>query len=177
MGLSGAIGDAWEILANVGSGYPGSCALKAPIQDGHVGTSGARYWWCCCFRTSGARYWWCCCCVPVVTTVVLEKLRILWWPVCNCVRASRTLRLITGSMVLAHANSSEVRDCSRSSSGTSRTRRSWANMSGGVRMPFPRVVSPLVEHVHWSCLGCFLRVHALLRTDLPGSCHASRRTQ
>jgi hypothetical protein len=31
MGLSGAIGDAWEILANVVGkrGYPGSCALKA----------------------------------------------------------------------------------------------------------------------------------------------------
>jgi hypothetical protein len=49
--------------------------------------------------------------------------------VSNCATVSRTLRLITGSMVLADASSSEVRDCSCSSSGTSRTRQSRANMS------------------------------------------------
>jgi hypothetical protein len=41
MGLSGAIGDAWEILANVVGkrGYPGSCSESA--ADPGCGTSGA----------------------------------------------------------------------------------------------------------------------------------------
>jgi hypothetical protein len=86
MGLSGAIGDAWEILANVVGkrGYPGSCALKAPpIQDGHVGTSGASVLVVLLFRASGlgtggvARDERCSVLVvllpPVVTTVALEK--------------------------------------------------------------------------------------------------------
>jgi hypothetical protein len=37
---------------------------------------------------------------------------------------------MTGSMDLAHATSSEVRDCSLSSRATSRTRLSWASISG-----------------------------------------------
>jgi hypothetical protein len=48
MDLSGTVGDAWEILANVGGerGHPGSCALKAlpDVQEGHVWTSLARYY-------------------------------------------------------------------------------------------------------------------------------------
>jgi hypothetical protein len=41
MDLSGTVGDAREI-------HPGSCALQAlpNIQEGHVGTSWARYYWC-----------------------------------------------------------------------------------------------------------------------------------
>jgi hypothetical protein len=169
-------GSKWRLSAMLGN--TGECrewlswfvrSESATDQDGHVGTSGARYWWCCCFRTSGARYWWCCCCVPVVTTVVLEKLRILWWPVCNCVRASRTLRLITGSMVLAHANSSEVRDCSRSSSGTSRTRRSWANMSGGRVCRFHalfRRLSNTCTGVVWAVFSGCMRYCAPIFQDL-----------
>jgi hypothetical protein len=47
MDLSGTVGDAWEILANIGRerGHPGSRALKAlpDVQEGHVWTSLARY--------------------------------------------------------------------------------------------------------------------------------------
>jgi hypothetical protein len=50
MDLRCAVGDAWEILANIGGnrGHAGSCALKAlpNVQKGPVGTSGARYWRC-----------------------------------------------------------------------------------------------------------------------------------
>jgi hypothetical protein len=40
MDLGGGVGDAWEILANVGGnrGQPGSCALKAAVCPG-----GARW--------------------------------------------------------------------------------------------------------------------------------------
>jgi hypothetical protein len=36
MDLGGGVGDAWEILANVGGnrGQPGSCALKAAVCPG-----------------------------------------------------------------------------------------------------------------------------------------------
>jgi hypothetical protein len=48
MNLSGTVGDAWEILANLGGkrDHPGSCALKAllDVQEGHVGKSWARYY-------------------------------------------------------------------------------------------------------------------------------------
>jgi hypothetical protein len=42
MGLSGAIGDAWEYWRMSGKrGYPGSCALKAPpIRMGTSGRAG-----------------------------------------------------------------------------------------------------------------------------------------
>jgi hypothetical protein len=47
MDLSRTVSDAWEILANVGGkrGHPGSRALKAlpDVQEGHAGTSWARY--------------------------------------------------------------------------------------------------------------------------------------
>jgi hypothetical protein len=52
----GTVGDAREILANVGGkrGHPDSCALKAlpNIQQGHVWTSRARYYrrGCCISR-------------------------------------------------------------------------------------------------------------------------------
>jgi hypothetical protein len=45
MDLGGGVGDAWEILANVGGnrGQPGSCALALPyVQAGPVGTSVTR---------------------------------------------------------------------------------------------------------------------------------------
>jgi hypothetical protein len=55
MGLSGAIGDAWEILANVVGkrGYPGSCALKAADPGWARRDNGARYWWCCASGRAG----------------------------------------------------------------------------------------------------------------------------
>jgi hypothetical protein len=68
----GAIGDAWEILANVERGYPGSCALP-PIQDGTSERAGlvlvvllrlGR----AVLGTGGVAA-----VSPVVTTVVLEK--------------------------------------------------------------------------------------------------------
>jgi hypothetical protein len=53
MGLSGAIGDAWEILANVVESVAILVRASESAADPgwHVG-SGARYWWCC--WTSGA---------------------------------------------------------------------------------------------------------------------------
>jgi hypothetical protein len=47
-------------------------------------------------------------------------------------------------MVFTHAVQ-EVRDFSRSSSGTSRTCRSWANMSGACAYAVPRFVSAAVD--------------------------------
>jgi hypothetical protein len=70
MDLGSAVGDAWEVLANIGGkrGYPGSCALKALpyVQEGHVETSGVRH--CrngCCVVRSGH------CCVREITADVL----------------------------------------------------------------------------------------------------------
>jgi hypothetical protein len=54
MDVSGTVGDAWEIMGNIGGerGRPGSCAVRAlpDVQQGHVWTSLARYyrrgpWW------------------------------------------------------------------------------------------------------------------------------------
>jgi hypothetical protein len=57
MDFSGAVGDACEVLANIGGkrGNPGSCALKAlpNIQEGHVGTSWVRYCRSGCYVVRG----------------------------------------------------------------------------------------------------------------------------
>jgi hypothetical protein len=70
MDLSGTVGDAWEILANVGGqrGHPGSCALKAQpdVQEGRVWTSLARYYRCCCCVVRGGH-----CGFGEITTEVL----------------------------------------------------------------------------------------------------------
>jgi hypothetical protein len=83
MGLSGAIGDAWEILANVVESVAILVRASESAADPgwHVG-SGARYWWCC--WTSGAVLvvlllrravlgTGVAAVSPVVTTVALEK--------------------------------------------------------------------------------------------------------
>jgi hypothetical protein len=73
MGLSGAIGDAWEILANVkawlswfvrseSAADPGWHVGRALGTGGVAGTSGSVLV-VLLLGTSGARYWWCCCCV------------------------------------------------------------------------------------------------------------------
>jgi hypothetical protein len=134
MGLSGAIGDA-EILANiVGAWLSGSCALSA--ADPGWARRDERGSVLVVLLLPGRAGL-----VPVVLLLRDERCSVLvvlllslpvvttvaWRSNCGClddqfviVYERRTLRLITGSMVLAHANSSEVRDCSRSSSGTSR---------------------------------------------------------
>jgi hypothetical protein len=70
MDLSGTVGDAWEILANVGGerGHPGSCALKAlpDVQEGHVWTSLARYYRRGCCVVRGGH-----CCLGGITAEVL----------------------------------------------------------------------------------------------------------
>jgi hypothetical protein len=74
-GLSGAIGDAWEILANVVGkrGYPGSCALKADPgwarrRRAGLGTGGVAASGRAVLGTGGVAA-----VSPVVTTVALEK--------------------------------------------------------------------------------------------------------
>jgi hypothetical protein len=74
MGLSGAIGDAWEILANVKAWLSWFVRSESAADPGwHVGralgtggvaasTSGSVLV-VLLLGTSGARYWWCCCCV------------------------------------------------------------------------------------------------------------------
>jgi hypothetical protein len=66
MDLSGTVGDAWEILANIGGerGHPGSCALIAlpDVQEGHVWTSWARYYRRVCCVVRGGH-----CCLEEIT--------------------------------------------------------------------------------------------------------------
>jgi hypothetical protein len=70
MDLSGTVGDAWELLANVGGecGHSGSCALKAlpDMQEGHVWMSWARYYRRGCCVVRGGH-----CCLGEITAEVL----------------------------------------------------------------------------------------------------------
>jgi hypothetical protein len=73
---------------------------------------------------------------------------------------------MTGSMVLAHATSSVVRDCSRSCRGTSGRVDRGLTCAERVHMPFPRVAGLFVGSERWSGLGCLLQVRVRLRTAL-----------
>jgi hypothetical protein len=74
MDLSGTVGDAREILANVGGerGHPGSCALKAlpDLQEGHVWTSLARYYRRGCCVVRGGH----CCLGEITAEVSMTRL-------------------------------------------------------------------------------------------------------